>query len=312
VYEAVRTGQDGVRVPVALKVLRERPELLREEGRLGSLLRHQHLVDVLEVGEDQGRWFCAFELCPGGSLSRYAPLPPRAVVDVGLAVCAALDYAHDALGLVHQDLKPDNLLLLDDVVKVGDLGHRPRRRVRTGPPRRGHPRVHAARAGCGPTGRRARRPLRARGDPGGARHRPTSARHHHVLHPRRRGQPGVGRRSRGAWLARPRRHPVPRRRPRGPVAVGEGVGRRPAVADAGGAGAACGARPAAPRARLARARTRTRSVRGSRGGARHARGGARPAGAAGRRGPRGRGQVACGRGGGPAVEQRPRPVRVAV
>jgi tetratricopeptide (TPR) repeat protein len=122
VYEAVRTGQDGVRVPVALKVLRERPELLREEGRLGSLLRHQHLVDVLEVGEDQGRWFCAFELCPGGSLSRYAPLPPRAVVDVGLAVCAALDYAHDALGLVHQDLKPDNLLLLDDVVKVGDLG----------------------------------------------------------------------------------------------------------------------------------------------------------------------------------------------
>ncbi len=109
VYEAFRTGRDGVRVPVALKVLHDRPELLREEARLGGLLRHQHLVDVLEVGEDQGRWFCAFELCPGGSLSRHVPLPPRAVVEVGLAVCAALDYAHDALGLVHQDLKPDNL-----------------------------------------------------------------------------------------------------------------------------------------------------------------------------------------------------------
>ena len=37
-----------------------------------------------------------------GSLAEALPLPPRAVVEVGLQVCAALTYAHEALGLVHR------------------------------------------------------------------------------------------------------------------------------------------------------------------------------------------------------------------
>lgn len=106
---------------MAVKVLHRRASDLEREARIGGLLRHRHLVDVYEVGCDDGRWFCAMELCEG-SLADRVPLSPRAVVEVGLAVAAVLQYAHEELGLVHLDLKPRNLLYKDGVVKVADLG----------------------------------------------------------------------------------------------------------------------------------------------------------------------------------------------
>lgn len=120
VYRARHQGPGGDRV-VALKIV-DRAEELRREARLGGLLRHPHLVDVYEVGEHDGTWFLAMELCDGGSLAERIPLPPRAVIDVGLAVCSALGCAYAELDLVHQDLKPQNLLLSGAVVKVADLG----------------------------------------------------------------------------------------------------------------------------------------------------------------------------------------------
>ncbi len=122
VYEAVLHGPRGLTKAVALKVLHGGSESLRHEARIGGLLRHRNLVDVYEISDDDGQWFCAMELCPGGTLTDHLPLPPRAVVDVGLQVCAALQYAHEALGMIHLDLKPSNLLLSDGVVKVADLG----------------------------------------------------------------------------------------------------------------------------------------------------------------------------------------------
>jgi len=122
VYEAVLNGPGTFTRRVALKVLKRQGEALRREARIGGLLRHRNLVDMYEVGQVDGRWFCAMELCEGGALSQYAPLPPRAVVEVGLQVCAAMRYAHEARGLVHLDIKPSNLLLADGVVKVADLG----------------------------------------------------------------------------------------------------------------------------------------------------------------------------------------------
>jgi predicted ATPase len=122
VFEASVDGPLGER-RVALKVLRRGGEGLLREARVAALLRHRHLVDVYEVDHDGDRWFCAMELCALGSLADHAPLPPRALVDVGLAVCAALGVAHGELGLVHLDLKPENLLLTaDGTPKVGDLG----------------------------------------------------------------------------------------------------------------------------------------------------------------------------------------------
>jgi tetratricopeptide (TPR) repeat protein len=121
VYEAIFRGPGGVSKRVALKLVAGGAGLQRE-ARLGGLLRHPHLVDVYEVGEHEGTWFLAMEFCPDGTLAERLPLPPRAVVEVGLAICAALQYAHAELGLVHLDLKPQNLLLDGPVVKVADLG----------------------------------------------------------------------------------------------------------------------------------------------------------------------------------------------
>ena len=121
VHRAVRLGPGNLRSPVALKVLHGDEQALYREARIGALLRHRHLVDVYEVGEVDGVVFCAMELCDG-SLADHLPLPPRAVVEAGRQVCDALGYAHDALGLVHLDLKPANLLLREGRVKVADLG----------------------------------------------------------------------------------------------------------------------------------------------------------------------------------------------
>ena len=113
VYRGVLSGPGGFRRDVAVKMLIENVLSLEREARLGGLLRHQHLVDVYEIGESSGRWFCAMELCKGGALTQHLPLPPRAVIEVGLQICDALQYAHEELGLVHRDLKPSNLLLSD-------------------------------------------------------------------------------------------------------------------------------------------------------------------------------------------------------
>ncbi len=114
-------GPGGLRRDVALKVLRSGSGALWREARIGGLLRHRNLLDVYEVGEDDGVWFCAMERCDS-ALASWGTLPPRAVVEVGIAVCDALQYAHEELGLVHLDLKPENLLIRDGVVKVADLG----------------------------------------------------------------------------------------------------------------------------------------------------------------------------------------------
>ncbi len=123
VHEAVLRGPGGFRKPVALKILHTGAEELRREARLTGLLRHPNLVDVYEIGEADGVWFCALELCTGGTLAAHTPLPPRAAVEVALQVCAALQYAHEELGLIHLDLKPQNLLIAEDgTIKVADLG----------------------------------------------------------------------------------------------------------------------------------------------------------------------------------------------
>jgi tetratricopeptide (TPR) repeat protein len=112
---------DGLEQLVALKLAPDGAVPLDREARIASLLRHPGLVDVLDVGRADGWWFCAMERCDT-SVAALGALPPRAVVEVGVAVCAALRYAHDALGLVHLDLKPENLLVRDGRVKVADLG----------------------------------------------------------------------------------------------------------------------------------------------------------------------------------------------
>jgi serine/threonine-protein kinase len=119
--------------PVALKRLAEnlaRDEELRRrfvrEARLAARLAHPNVVRVFDVGEDDGRPFIAMEYVEGGTLAelvaRRGPLPPTEAATLGIQMCAGLAAAH-AAGLVHRDVKPQNLLLgTDGVLKLGDFG----------------------------------------------------------------------------------------------------------------------------------------------------------------------------------------------
>jgi serine/threonine protein kinase len=119
--------------PVALKRLAEnlaRDEDLQRrflrEARLAARLAHPNVVRVFDVGEDDGRPFIAMEYVEGETLAelvaRRGPLPAVEVATLGMQMCAGLAASH-AAGLVHRDVKPQNLLLgTDGVLKLGDFG----------------------------------------------------------------------------------------------------------------------------------------------------------------------------------------------
>src|SRR4051794_17935866 len=103
-----------------------RDRFLRE-AQLAAPLSHPHLVRVYDFGHDpDGRPFIVMEYVEGGSLAetlaREGALSRDRVIAVARDCCAGLAYAH-AAGLVHRDLKPQNLLLdLDGRVKIADFG----------------------------------------------------------------------------------------------------------------------------------------------------------------------------------------------
>ena len=119
--------------PVALKRLAEnlaRDQDLRRrfvrEARLAARLAHPNVVRVFDVGEDAGRPFIAMEYVEGETLAelvaRRGPLPVTDAAKLGTQMCAGLAAAH-AAGLVHRDVKPQNLLLgSDGTLKLGDFG----------------------------------------------------------------------------------------------------------------------------------------------------------------------------------------------
>jgi serine/threonine protein kinase len=103
--------------------LRER---FRREAALAQRLSHPNIVRVLESGESDGRAYIVLEYVDGGSLAdelvRNGPLPPERVTELGAQAAAGLAHAH-ACGLVHRDVKPQNLLLESDGrLKVSDFG----------------------------------------------------------------------------------------------------------------------------------------------------------------------------------------------
>jgi serine/threonine-protein kinase len=124
----ISTGRD-VALKVLSKELAGRPgfvERFHREGRLMLRLEHPHVLRCHAVGTSHGFHFLAMELVTGGSLGDWlkklgrfrAPDALHAVRACGLA----LQFAHEQ-GMVHRDVKPDNLLLTGDgVVKLADLG----------------------------------------------------------------------------------------------------------------------------------------------------------------------------------------------
>ncbi len=116
VYRASHIDTNRV---VALKVMR--PQLLEEpttvarfrrESRIASRLGHPHVGGVVELVESDGRYAMALDYVDGEQLSRIMtmPLPPERVTLLVSQLLKGLEHAH-AMGLVHRDLKPDNVLV---------------------------------------------------------------------------------------------------------------------------------------------------------------------------------------------------------
>src|SRR5215217_721430 len=118
---------------VALKVLHDHytgdesyVERFRREARSVASLSHPNIVTVIDRGEHEGRQFIVFEYIDGENLKRRidreGALPVRDAVELVLQIARALSFAHQN-GLIHRDVKPQNVLLNGDGrPKVTDFG----------------------------------------------------------------------------------------------------------------------------------------------------------------------------------------------
>ncbi len=130
VYRALDVELDE---PVALKMLRRELvdstrvlELFRREVKLARRVTHPNVARTFDIGEHEGEKYLTMELIDGESLAavlaRTRRLPPARVVELCRPICAGLAAAH-AAGVVHRDLKPDNVMLArDGRVVITDFG----------------------------------------------------------------------------------------------------------------------------------------------------------------------------------------------
>ena len=144
IYLAAVLGPEGFEKDVVIK--RVRPGLADDPGfvamfiaeaRVASRLNHANLVHVYDFDKHQDTYYLAMEYVRGHSLwelrrrcqERGAVIPPILVAQIGMEVARGLAYAHrlndngQALGLVHRDVTPHNVLLsFDGGVKLTDFG----------------------------------------------------------------------------------------------------------------------------------------------------------------------------------------------
>jgi eukaryotic-like serine/threonine-protein kinase len=118
---------------VALKILHEQytadadfVERFKREARSVAQLQHPNIVTVIDRGEEDGRQYIVFEYVDGENLKervvREGRLDVREALEIALAIARGLAFAHDH-GLVHRDVKPQNVLLNGDGrAKVTDFG----------------------------------------------------------------------------------------------------------------------------------------------------------------------------------------------
>ena len=117
---------------VALKLLPEyfthdknRVQRFRQEARAASALNHPNIVTIHEIGQTDRGYFIATEFIDGETLRDHCAISRMTtceVLDVAAQVASALQAAHDA-GIVHRDVKPDNIMLRrDGIAKVLDFG----------------------------------------------------------------------------------------------------------------------------------------------------------------------------------------------
>ncbi|MCA9635690.1 MAG: serine/threonine protein kinase, partial [Myxococcales bacterium] len=145
VYLARATGSAGFEKLVAIKVIHPHlaadPELVDmflDEARIAARIHNPHVVEILDLGHEQGDYFMVMEAVDGETLSalirKLRPsdgrLPLPVVLQILIDACEGLRAAHELrdadgnlLGLIHRDISPQNLLIdLSGWVKIVDFG----------------------------------------------------------------------------------------------------------------------------------------------------------------------------------------------
>src|SRR3989442_9297269 len=123
-----RLGRNGALKILPADVAADESRMNRfvQEAKAASALNHQNIITIYEIGEAKSTHYIATEFVDGVTLRqkiRQAALSASEALDVAIQVCSALAAAHEA-GIVHRDIKPDNIMLRgrDGFVKVLDFG----------------------------------------------------------------------------------------------------------------------------------------------------------------------------------------------
>jgi Tol biopolymer transport system component len=130
--EVYRARDPELRREVAIKVLpaafsrdAERRHRFEREARVAASLNHPNIIAVYDVGVHGEIAFIVTELLEGQTLRQRMsgnPLPPRTAVDYGIQIADGLAAGHER-GIVHRDVKPDNLFVTkDERIKILDFG----------------------------------------------------------------------------------------------------------------------------------------------------------------------------------------------
>jgi serine/threonine-protein kinase len=144
IFLGSQRGAAGFERPVIVKRIRTAfyadphfRNMLIDEAHIAMSLNHSNIVQVLDLGTWGGRYFLILELVDGWDLNHVmhrstltnVALPPELALYITAEVCRALAYAHNkrrdgkALGIVHRDVSPHNILISDQgEVKLTDFG----------------------------------------------------------------------------------------------------------------------------------------------------------------------------------------------
>ncbi len=103
----------------------DRVRRFMQEAKAASALNHPNILTIYEIDEIDSEHFIATEFVDGYTLReriRKGPLEPRDALDIGIQIASAL-WATHSVGIIHRDIKPDNIMLRHDgIVKVLDFG----------------------------------------------------------------------------------------------------------------------------------------------------------------------------------------------